>query len=183
MKITVKDFMYIQELLKNVQSTEEMHKHLLKYFNLLNLKPEDADAKMTEIYTLLNEFNEMVLHEDKFKLIQRFEIDGIEYGLIPKFDDMTVGEWIDIDAYQSELTHINKLLSIFYRPIVDMVGDKYKIEEYDGTKYSNEMLNADVQVYFGLMVFFYTLNKELIEGTSIYIQSETNQMKKIQKDS
>ena len=33
----------------------------------------------------------------KTPLINTFVMDGVEYGFIPKLDDITLGEYIDID--------------------------------------------------------------------------------------
>jgi hypothetical protein len=172
MIVTVKDFIYIQELIKSGMEPIKMHNNLIKYFNLQYLKPEQAEEIMTQTYTLLSDFNESMINQSKFPLINKFILDGIEYGLIPDFEDMTVGEWIDVDNYQTEITSINKLLSIFYRPLINKMGDKYQIEKYEGTIYSQEMLNADIKIYMGLMVFFYRLNNELIKGINTYIQKQ-----------
>jgi len=48
--------------------------------------------------------------------------------------------------------------------------DRYEIEEYNGTH--NEFLQAPIEVFLGMMVFFYRLRTELLVTTNTYIQTQ-----------
>ena len=59
------------------------------------------------------------------------EIDGVEYGMIPDFEDLTLGEFVDLDNYlQDSWNNLVKIFAVLYRPIVERKGDKYIIEDY-----------------------------------------------------
>ena len=59
------------------------------------------------------------------------EIDGVEYGMIPDFNDLTLGEFVDLDNYlQDSWNNLVKIFAVLYRPIVERKGDKYIIEDY-----------------------------------------------------
>ena len=51
-------------------------------------------------YTSIVEVTEIItkMFEEKPKLIQRFEKNGVEYGFIPVLTDMSFGEFVDLDT-------------------------------------------------------------------------------------
>lgn len=53
----------------------------------------------------------------KIELITRFKMDGVEYGFIPNFSEITTAELIDMDNFLM-LNNMPALLSVLYRPIV-----------------------------------------------------------------
>jgi hypothetical protein len=62
-----------------------------------------------------------------------FEYKGIKYGFVPNLDDLTTGEFIDIETYQKEPKDTYKVLSVLYRPITkEGQGNRYLIAPYKG---------------------------------------------------
>ena len=171
--VTLKQYMQmlqIQETFADDQN--KINKELITLFNLGQLTKIEADKKMLELAQYINEENE---------LIKTFKIDGVEYGFIPNLNNITVGEWVDLDTYQSRKDSLHKLMAILYRPIVNKLGDTYNIEPYDGTEKTEKlMLDTDVRIFNSAMVFFYTLSKKLLEGLDTYIQNQTKILKKTQ---
>jgi hypothetical protein len=97
---------------------------------------------------------------------QRFTYNGIEYGMIPNLDQMTAGEYMDMDKYFG--TDPLRFMSVLFRPITKKSFDTYQIEPYKG---SNDKLNdAPVEYYLGANVFFYNLKNELLNATNHYFQ-------------
>jgi len=166
MDITIEDFLKIT----NLQSTDEafIRKELIKHFNL-------EDISVIDFENFLNELQSILKQDAKF--INRFTLDGIEYGFIPNLDNIKTKEWVDIDLYQADPQSIHKLLSILYRPIKKQKWyhrlfnkDRYEIEEYNGSH--NNFLQAPIEIYLGMMVFFYRLRTELLTTTITYIQKQ-----------
>jgi len=154
----------------NLQSTDEafIRKELIKHFNL-------EDISVIDFENFLNELQSILKQDAKF--INRFTLDGIEYGFIPNLDNIKTKEWVDIDLYQADPQSIHKLLSILYRPIKKQKWyhrlfnkDRYEIEEYNGSH--NNFLQAPIEIYLGMMVFFYRLRTELLTTTITYIQKQ-----------
>ena len=150
--IRIQDYMF----LKNLEGLQEYEKirQLVKYFDIENEKYKNIDTLFSDI---------LDLYKEKDQAFQnKFMLDGKEFGFIPKLEDITVGEYLDIDAYQSDENSIHKLLAILYRPITKKSKDSYEIEEYNGSnKYSEVMLNAPVSIYLGSIIFFCNLSKGL----------------------
>jgi len=119
----------------------------------LQIKYNDLVDITQHIYSLL---------ESSPDLTTVFKIDDVEYGFIPKLDDITLGEYIDIDNYLGDWQEMNKAMSVLYRPITFRKEDRYLIEDYDGSKYADIMQYAPLGVVIGAMIFFWNLKNELL---------------------
>ena len=98
------------------------------------------------------------------------EIEGVEYGFIPDMNDLTFGEFVDIDTWlQSGYANLIDILTVLYRPVLKRKGEKYNIAEYEASSrverakvFSRSM---SVDSVYGAMVFFYTIANKHIETT------------------
>ena len=61
--------------------------------------------KIQDVKNVINEINQVLLEEPKFQ--QRFSFEGVDYGFIPNLDDISFGEYIDLDENLS-LIHISE---------------------------------------------------------------------------
>jgi len=104
--------------------------------------------------------------------VDRFTLNGIEYGFIPNIDKMSFGEYIDLDTYIKNPDDMNKVMSILYRPIIKKSFGKYLIVDYTGEEDYTIMDKAPMNVVNGAMVFFYHLGSELLKSIQNYLQSE-----------
>ena len=105
------------------------------------------------------------------KLKNRFMMNGIEYGFIPNLDDMSLGEYVDLDTYISSWDNMHKAMAVLYRPIDASFGSKYTIKEYDGVG-QEEMKDMPLDVVFGSMIFFYRLGIDLSQVMMSYFQDK-----------
>ena len=123
---------------------------------------KELEFIVSHVLTLLNE---------KTKLQHRFTMTDVkgktlEFGFIPNIDEMSLGEYIDLEKYISDWKDMHKALAVMYRPIIKGNKDFYDIEGYEGSdKYSEIMQDAPVTVALGSMVFFYHLGKDLLKTT------------------
>ena len=83
--------------------------------------------KYTDVESITGTINQMFL--EKPELVTTFKMKGKEYGFIPNLDDMTLGEYIDLDTYSGEYKNIEVAMNVFYRPIIAKVGKKYIIKK------------------------------------------------------
>ena len=127
----------------------------------LQIKFNDLRDITNHIYKLL---------EQETDLVPVFKLDNIEYGFIPKLDDITLGEYIDLDTYLGSWQNMHKAMSILYRPVVYKKGERYLIQDYDGTDNASKMLDVSLNVPLGAMVFFWNLRSELLSLSLNYSQ-------------
>lgn len=132
----------------------------------------------------LQAFDSVVLHitglfAETKPLIRRFEFtdpnkETYEFGLIPNFDKMTFGEYVDLDTYINDIQLMHKAMAVLYRPISNEIKDVYKIQEYKGSDvFSEAMLDAPMDVVFGVVNFIARLQIELAKATLASSQQET----------
>jgi hypothetical protein len=119
--------------------------------------------------------------EEPTPLIKEFSMTGsngaeVSFGMIPSLDEMTFGEYVDLEGFMSDWDSMHKAMAVLYRPITFNKNGKYLIEDYDGSdRYWEVMKDAPVNVALGAMVFFYRLGKKLSKYTMDYLLLQQNQ--------
>jgi len=104
--------------------------------------------------------------DEKPSLTQKFTLNEKEFGFIPSLEDITYGEFVDIDNYLTDVQNLHKTMAVLYRPITGKVGKHYVIEDYESsTKYCDTMKQAPMSVVLGAVLFFWTLGRELLTAT------------------
>jgi len=153
-------------------------------------KSEFLDRKLVEVFCGLtnsqvdeikySEFSKILdvlsgaLSEEVPDLISRFEMDGVEYGFVPNIEEICTGAYIDAEKGMVEWSTCHEAMSALYRPITHIrkAGDleQYEIEKYSPTALKAEVMKRiPVNVAISARVFFYTLNKELLETILKYL--------------
>jgi hypothetical protein len=145
-----------------------MHKTVEIFCNL-DLK-DIAKIKFTSVQEILNDINR--LFEPKQDLIRTFTMGGKEYGFIPMLDDMTLGEYVDLDENFTDWDSMHKAMAVLFRPVTLKKGDRYQIQDYNGLELAEQMKKMPLDVVMGAMVFFYRLNNELLKTTLNFLEQE-----------
>lgn len=142
---------------------------MIEIFCGIDLK-DAFQMKAKDVHRITNIIADMF--EQKPKLKQRFTMKGIEYGFIPNLDDMTLGEYVDLDTYLSKWDQIEKAMAVLYRPVVKTINDKYGIQEYkaEGQEIMKDM---PMDVVLGSMLFFYRLGIDLSKVMTHYLESNS----------
>lgn len=118
---------------------------------------------------LSNEIAEVLNQKQDFQ--DRFTLNGIKYGFIPNLEEMTLGEFIDLDEGLKSVKDLHKVAAVMYRPIERERGDLYSIKPYTGSiELQREMRKAPIGVISAAVVFFYRLGNELSLDFQIYLQ-------------
>lgn len=92
-----------------------------------------------------------------------FKIDGVEYGIVPNFDNMTGYEYRDLTIYGDDTENLHKVMAILFRPVTkkDVFGN-YNIEAYKGTGERAEIFRQmPMNIVNQTLVFFWNLTNEL----------------------
>ena len=136
--ITLRDYKHFLKIQENNSDPKFVKAKMLEIFCKIGLKEvyrmKYKDSE--EVYSILEK-----TFDDKPSLVRKFKLGKTEYGFHPSLDDMTLGEYIDLDTYIGDWENIEKAMNVLYRPIVTSVGDKYAIDEYnvDNDKYLLDM--------------------------------------------
>jgi len=161
-----------QKFLSIAQDKEQdlfIQQKMVEIFCRLNLK-DIANIKYTSLVEIIEHFNNLFSKEQK--LIQSFKMDGLEFGFVPKLDDITFGEYVTLDTYLSDWKNIDKAMEVLYRPITNKHKSSYNVESYKDGKY--DMRNMPLSAALGSIVFFYNLGNELLKTTLNYSAKQAN---------
>jgi hypothetical protein len=109
----------------------------------------------------------------KPQLVPTFTIGEQEFGFIPELDNITYGEFVDLDTYLQDVQYMHKTMAVLYRPIKQKVKNRYLIEPYESAgKYADLMKQAPMSVALGAVLFFYRLGNELLQATLNSLEKE-----------
>ena len=131
--------------------------------------------KMKDLNGLITHFTKVF--SEKPKLIRKFKIKNIEFGFIPKLDDISFGEYVDLENNLQNWETYHKAMAVMFRPIKEKNQDKYSIVDYEPNEDMQDLMRfAPLDVAISASVFFWTLGSELLNLTLSYLQSELKTM-------
>ena len=125
------------------------------------------DYKIKDITKVTDVLTKMF--EERPELVRSFKIGDTEFGFIPNLEEMTFGEYIDLDTYIGDWDNIQKAMGVLYRPITAKIKDRYQIQKYQGDNYEDAMLNTPMDAVLSSVVFFYDLGIDLRNGIMDYL--------------
>ena len=111
------------------------------------------------------------MFNEKPALVKNFKMNGKTYGFIPKLDDMTFGEYIDLDTYIGDTANLHRAMAVLYRPVKQTYKEKYLIEDYKGGE-SDIMKDMPMDAVLSSILFFYHLGMELSQTMMNCLQGE-----------
>ena len=131
------------------------------------------NMKALDVYNINVKIN--AIFEKEPKLVERFIFNNVEYGFIPKLDDITFGEYVDLDNYLNDWNNIHKALAILYRPVTIKRKGYYNIEVYESSE-NYDLRDVSMEIVLGSLIFFCNLKKELLKSMMNYLlqQKEVN---------
>jgi len=126
------------------------------------LKLSDADR----IVHILN-----TMFDSKPELIRTFTMNNIEYGIVPDFDAISLGEYIDLDTYIGDWENMLIAMNVLYRPVKNKMGDKYIIKDYDVNSKEN-LDEISMDIVLGSIFFLYQLGIDLSTVMVNYLENQ-----------
>ena len=156
----------------NIQATIKDEKFLsVKLIEIFcKIKPSDVMLlKVKDSEMISNSINK--LFDDKPALVTRFKINNKEYGFHPQLDELTLGEYVDLDSYIGDWENMEKAMSVLYRPIIAKLKGKYTISEYEIGK-EDELLDMPMDAVLSSIFFFWNLGLDLSKTITDYLEEE-----------
>ena len=121
---------------------------------------------ITDICTIINN-----MFDVEHQMLNRFDLNGVKYGFIPDLENMSFGEYVDLDTFMGDNDNLHRAMNVLYRPIDLKQGVRYTLKEYD-PDINEEAKNYPLDACFGAMVFFYDLGKDL---STVILNSSSKQ--------
>mgnify|MGYP003634408509 CR=1 FL=1 len=158
-----------QEYIKLKDLSEvEMSLKMIEIFCNLNSK-QVRYLKATDVKEVVNIISQMF--DSKPSLVNTFKINDIEYGFIPNLDEMSFGEYIDLDTYIGDWDNIEKAMGVLYRPIEMRKNNRYHLKEYEAGD-SEHLKDMPLDAVLGSILFFYHLGNDLCRVTMNSLEVE-----------
>lgn len=157
---------YVRSLDKDNYDNNDILKNTVKIFYQLS---DEQYNKLTYQNVLdLNKIIENILKVPQ-SLVVKFRHNKKTYAINPNFDDITMGEYVDLDT-----DDVLKQISILYRPIKHKLGKKYTIEKYkaDISIYNDMKEWLTLDIYLGFIGFFLKINQDLLRDTLNYLTED-----------
>jgi len=171
--IPLKDYIAYQKILdanKDAQESEFVAMKMVSIF--CNVSYEDLQKlSLTQYDVVVQMLQDVFGQKPTFR--NRIKIGDTDFGFIPKLDDISLGEYVDLENYMKSPTTYHKAMAVLYRPVTLKVKETYLIEDYEGSdKYAEFFLDCDLETTLGAMLFFWNLGKELLNDMKTSLQEE-----------
>ena len=153
---------------KEEQLTTFYQQKMIEIFCKANLK-EIMQMRIKDVEEITTHLDNLFKEKPEFKAL--FKLGEDEFGFIPKLDDMTFGEYIDLDTYLTDWQQMDLAMSVLYRPVVYKRKGKYIIEDYvSSDKY--DLSEMPLDVVMGSLLFFCSLKTELLSHIMNYLKTQ-----------
>jgi hypothetical protein len=173
-EITLYQYQRFEKLISNNEPSDFVNQKTIEIFCNIELK-DVARIRIAEVSEILTHINNLL--KQKPKLTNTFKLGVYEFGFIPKLEDITSGEYIDLESYLSDTQTLHKAMAVLYRPIKNKTKSLYTIEEYnkDSQDMAEVLKYMPLDVALGSMLFFWTLLNDCVNVLADFIQSEVGQ--------
>jgi len=169
--ITLGQYKRFLNIQKQTEESHFLNAKAIEIFCDIELK-NVMRLKMSDFDKITNKIN--LLFEQKPKLVQRFKIDSVEYGFHPQLDELTLGEYIDVDTYIADWENMEKTMNVLYRPIENKLKDRYSIKEYNVDTSAN-LLDMPMDAVLSSIFFLWNLGIDLSKTMMNYLDKEETQ--------
>lgn len=167
-----------QKFLKVQQNSDDQEfiaQKMIEIFCGIELK-DVAKIKYNDMNNLVEHFNKIFSAKPVF--YQRFKLKDMEFGFIPNLEEISWGEYIDLEHHMNSWEDFHKAMAVMYRPITKSSKDKYEIAPYTASEEWHELMKyMPMEIAISARVFFYNLGNELLNSTLSYLEAQMIRMK------
>ena len=123
--------------------------------------------KWKDVQEIVTDLGHMFEQDPQLK--KQFHLNGVNYGFIPNLDEISFGEFVDLDSYLGDWQEMHKAMQVLYRPVDISVRGRYNIKEYTAIT-DDTMKEMPLEYALGAVFFLLNLGKELSQVMMDYLQ-------------
>ena len=143
-----------QQFIKTKEASNDdefIAQKMIQIFCGIDLK-DVGKIKMKHLNELIAHFTKVF--SEKPKLIRQFKIKDVEFGFIPKLDEITFGEYVDLEHHLQNWKTYHKAMAVMYRPIKEKHKNTYTIVDYEPNEDMQDLMKfapLDVAISLSLI--------------------------------
>jgi hypothetical protein len=147
----------------------------------LSTIPKDLikQLELKDVAVIMSKLSELQAEQDS-SLKRIIEIEGKRYGFHPNLDEITLGEYADLETMIKNDIERNmpEVMAILYRPIVEEENDVYTIEAYDGdiSIRAEQIKKMSAEQVQSALVFFWGFVNDLLMILPLYLTEQLREM-------
>lgn len=176
-EITLGQYQQFSKISTDDADEDFLQKKTIEIFCGVDLKKVNT-FKYSSILKVIEVINKMF--NQKPSLTQRFNYKKKEYGFIPKLDEMTFGEYVDLDTLMADWDTMHEAMAVLFRKIENKSKNDYTIEEYNIDKVQ-DMKQMPLDVALGAIFFLENLKTELYNHILNFLKTESKKINTEQK--
>lgn len=168
--IPLKSYQTFVKMRETSNDEDFVAQKMIEIFCGIELK-DVVKMRLTDVNELLVSFNQIFNEKPKFQ--PRFNLHGIEYGFIPKLEDLTLEEFTNLEQLMKSWDTFHMALAVMYRPVKLEVKGKYEIHDYFYSEDMGEIFKlCPLDIALSARVFFWNLSKELLNAMPSFLERE-----------
>tara|TARA_R110002020_G_scaffold121663_2_gene276437 strand:- start:2727 stop:3377 length:651 start_codon:yes stop_codon:yes gene_type:complete len=166
--VSLRDYKHYLKIQDNNKDDKFLAAKMIEIFcnaplkQVLRMKLKDTE----KICKMLEE-----VFKSKPVLVKRFKVGKTEYGFHPSLDDLSLGEYIDLDTFVGDWDNIEKAMNVLYRPIKHKFQDRYSIKEYN-VKIDDSLLDMPMSAVTSSVFFLMNLGLDLSKNMTNYLDKK-----------
>jgi hypothetical protein len=173
-EITIRQFFDFVKCTEESTDDTYLRLAMISIFCDISFKDIKNNLSAKEFNEISNHLTQVIKQEHTH--IERFTLNGVEFGFIPNLEEITAGEYIELDGLFKEKDSYLEQMAVMYRPVIQKKKQLYQIETFENTeKHKHIMQFAPISVYFGAKVFFCNLLNELLKDIQTYLEMNQEQ--------
>lgn len=167
-EITLEQYQEYATLIKDNPDSEFTRQKTIEIFCGVDLKSL-LQISISDVNSISEHLNNLFTAKPDLSI--EIDINGTRFGFIPNLEQMSYGEFIDLDEYLKDVSTWHNALAVLYRPITNRIKQLYSIEPYETSeKYSEQMKQLPFSIAYGAVLFFYDLRNELLNVSMDYLE-------------
>ena len=139
------------------------------------------EMALKDVAILMSKLSELQAEKDT-KLKKIIEIEGQQYAFHPNLDDLTLGEYADIESFiKAGLEKkMPEIMAVLFRPITEREKNVYAIAAYDGkiAIRAEKMKQMSAEQVQSALVFFWDFVMGLCEIMPSFLVEQTQEIAK-----
>lgn len=170
--VTIKKYMKYVSAVENLTDEEQISKKTISV--MCDLSDDLINhIKLKDLKVIQKNLQKLISKPINKQIINKINIDDKMFGFHPKLDDLTMGEYVDLETFAKE-NDLASMMSVLYRPITKTQGNRYDIEPYhtDHIQNKKHFENLSINIANAIVVFFWNLGDQQLKHIRQYLVEE-----------